>query len=448
MRGLLAVVSFGALARCLPAASAVPVARFLALLGGAGLRLLLFLLALVHLALRLGDVGVAFRCGLSGAFGGGHGARFLIKALDAYLGNLALRELLDVGERFLRLGRDEGNRAALRACAPRAPDAVHVILSLRGQIVVHDVVHLVDIDAAGEHVGCHQDVGRPSCEVLERTAALVLRAARVDGLHRVPSALQAATRRVGAAARAGEHDDALVPPCGDRRAQEVGLEHLRHMHDALVDRVGGFALVRDLHHFGVAQERARNPLDRAVDGGGEQKRLSRFRRGGDDLFHRRQKAHVEHAVGLVEHEHLHAIEMRGLLLHEVDQAPRRGDEHVGSAFQGADLRVVRHAAHDGKHAVVGRFRHGLADLCNLCGELARRGDDEHERPALTLRMPELIHRRKRESGGFSCSRLRGGNDVVSFEDKRDRAFLHGGRLFVAEGRDGGKRLGAKPQIVE
>ena len=46
MRRLLAVVSFGALARRLPAASAVPVARFLALLGGAGLRLLLFLLAL------------------------------------------------------------------------------------------------------------------------------------------------------------------------------------------------------------------------------------------------------------------------------------------------------------------------------------------------------------------------------------------------------------------
>ena len=448
MRCFLAVVRLGALARRLPAAPAVPVSRFLAFLGGAGLRLLLFLLALVHLALRLGDVGVSLRCRLRGAFGGGHGARLLVEALDAHLGNLALRELLDVGERFLRLGRDEGNRAALCACTARAPDAVHVVFRLRGQIVVHDVVHLVDIDAAGEHIGCHQDVGRSGCEVLERVAALVLRAARMDGLHRVPGALQAAARRVGAAARAGEHDDALVPPCGDRCAQEVGFEHLRHAHDALVDRVGGLALVRDFHHLGVAQERARNPFDRAVDGGGEQKRLARFRRGGDDFFHRRQKAHVKHAVGLVEHEHLHAIEVRSLLLHKVDEASRRCDKHVGSAFQGADLRVVRHAAHDGKHAVVGRFRHGLADLRDLRGELARRGDDEHERPELALRMPELVHRGKREGGGFARSRLRGGDDVVPFEDKRDRALLHGGRLFVAEGRDGGKRLGAEPQIVE
>ncbi len=60
----------------------------------------------------------------------------------------------------------------------------------------------------------------------------------------------------------------------------------------------------DLHQRRRLQELLRDPLDLLRHRGREEQRLPRPRRGGDDAADRREKAHVEHAVGFVEHEHL------------------------------------------------------------------------------------------------------------------------------------------------
>jgi hypothetical protein len=45
------------------------------------------------------------------------------------------------------------------------------------------------------------------------------------------------------------------------------------------------------------------------------------------------RSHVEHAVGLVEDEHLHVAELGDAAFHEVDQTARCGDEHVDATLQ-------------------------------------------------------------------------------------------------------------------
>jgi hypothetical protein len=67
---------------------------------------------------------------------------------------------------------------------------------------------------------------------------------------------------------------------------------------------------------------------------------SRFRRwsgAGDE-------AEVEHAVRLVEYQHLHRGEVEHALLVEVDQAPRRADQDVHALLELAALLLVVHAA--------------------------------------------------------------------------------------------------------
>ena len=85
------------------------------------------------------------------------------------------------------------------------------------------------------------------------------------------------------------------------------------------------------------------------------------------------KAHVEHAVGLVEHDGLDVVEFDGAALHVVAQAARRRHDDLRVLFERVDLladgraAVQAHDAHARKiDAKVAQFRR------DLHGKLARR----------------------------------------------------------------------------
>ena len=71
-----------------------------------------------------------------------------------------------------------------------------------------------------------------------------------------------------------------------------------------------------------------------------------LRQLGDDLADVVDEAHVEHAVGFVEHQHLDAAQVDVALVHQVEQPAGRGDEDVDAAAQRVDLRVLPDAAED------------------------------------------------------------------------------------------------------
>ena len=64
----------------------------------------------------------------------------------------------------------------------------------------------------------------------------------------------------------------------------------------------------------------------------------------DDFLDVRHEAHVEHPVGLVEHEVLDVFQRQIFLGDVIEQSPRRGDDDVGSSFQLIVLLAVLHAA--------------------------------------------------------------------------------------------------------
>lgn len=70
--------------------------------------------------------------------------------------------------------RDEGDGKSLGAEAARATHSVQVLVALVGEVVVDHDVHALDVDAAAEEVGGHQDALGEVLEGLEAGDALLL----------------------------------------------------------------------------------------------------------------------------------------------------------------------------------------------------------------------------------------------------------------------------------
>ena len=110
--------------------------------------------------------------------------------------------------------RERGGGAA-RARAAGAADAMDEVFGHLRQVVIHHVRDALHVDAAGGHVGGHQDAIVAVLKALERLVALILAAVAVDG-----GGLRAAEREllrqpVGAVLGAGE----------DQERAGLGLQH-------------------------------------------------------------------------------------------------------------------------------------------------------------------------------------------------------------------------------
>ena len=64
------------------------------------------------------------------------------------------------------------------------------------------------------------------------------------------------------------------------------------------------------------------------------------------FFHVVDESHVEHAVGLVEHQYLDLTEIEHALSHQVEQAARGCHQDVHAFANPADLRVHADSAED------------------------------------------------------------------------------------------------------
>ena len=63
-----------------------------------------------------------------------------------------------------------------------------------------------------------------------------------------------------------------------------------------------------------------------------------FAQHGDDALDVVDEAHVEHAVGFVEHQHLDLVEAQRALVDQIEQAARCRHQHFDAARQRAHLR--------------------------------------------------------------------------------------------------------------
>ncbi len=105
-----------------------------------------------------------------------------------------------------------------------------------------------------------------------------------------------------------------------------------HNHDFLIDAIDNhrFGLKIDEHRF--CQKLLGEAPDLSRHRGGKHGRAALVRDHARDLLDVADEAHVEHAVGFVENERLHARKIAAAHVDVIEQAAGRGNEDVHAAL--------------------------------------------------------------------------------------------------------------------
>ena len=355
--------------------------------------------------------------------------------------------LLDRAQEVALAGRDERDRVAAAARTTGASDPVHVGLRVGGDVVVDDVADALDVEAAGGDVGRDEDVELGVLELADRALAHLLGHVAVDRRRGEAAGPQLLGQRLGLVLRADEDDHPLEVLDLEDAGEGVDLLRVGDREVALGDVRGGRGPVLDRDLVGLLEVLLRDPADLRRHGRREQRDLLVLGRVGEDGLDVLGEAHVEHLVGLVEHEEAELGEVEGPLLEVVHDPARGADDDVDTAAQRAQLHAVALAAVDGEHLHAGHVRGvPLERLAHLERELAGGGEDE----GLRRLLPQVEARedRQREGRGLAGAGLGEADDVAALEQRRDRRGLDRRRRLVADVTERVEHTVVETQLVE
>ena len=241
----------------------------------------------------------------------------------------------------------------------------------------------------------------------------------------------------------GREHDRLPQPV----VREAGLEQAVavleavHVEHVLVDRGVGRARVLHLHPLRLAQQARGDVAHGARQRGGEAHGLALGVQRARDQQHVVGEAHVEHAVGLVEHQHFHAREVDPALVELVHQPPGRRHQHFVRRREQPVLQLIGLAAGDAHGGgALHPARERLRGLGHLLGEFAR--GREHQDARTATAAPFAAHdpgeRGQHERCGLAGAGGRRGDQVAAGEQDRDRARLH--RRGLGDAHAGQRRV--------
>ena len=339
-------------------------------------------------------------------------------------------DALDGAQLVALAGGDERDGVAAASRTAGAPDAVHIAFGVGGDVEVHHMADAVDVEAAGGHIGRDEDVELAALELPDGALASGLGQVAVDGGCGPAACPQLLGERFRLVLGADEHDHPVeVLDLKDARERV----HLARVGDdrVAVGDVGGCRRLALDHHFErVDQVGAGQRPDLTGHGGGEQRHLLVRGGVGQDLLDVLSEAHVEHLVGLIEHEEPQLRQVEGAALQVVDDASRGAHHHVDAAGQRSQLDAVALAAVHGQqtHLQVRGVR--FERLADLKREFA--GGSQHERLRVLVLAFEPLQDRQREGGGLAGTGLGEADDVTASQQCGDRFGLDRGGLLVAQ----------------
>ena len=195
------------------------------------------------------------------------------------------------------------------------------------------------------------------------------------------------------------------------------------------------------------QEVVGDALDFRRHGGRKEQRLTGEGNQLADAFDVGNEAHVEHAVGFVDHQEFHAREQETAAFGVIEQAAGRCDQHVDAAHQFGILVAERYAADDEGDVELVVLAVLLEVLDDLRCEFARRFENERARHACPgTALFEHRDHRQGEGGGLAGSGLRDTENVAAGENVGNSLFLNGRRGLVASRFNGGDNFVGQAEI--
>ncbi len=204
--------------------------------------------------------------------------------------------------------------------------------------------------------------------------------------------------------------------------QHPGLVHPVDLEEVLGDQGSGvLLLVVGPGEGRVLHVPAGEPHDRGGHRGREQHRVAILAATRlDQALDVGEEAHVEHLVGLVQHQLGDVREVEVASVEVVEQTPGGADDHVDAALERLDLLLVGDAPVDADRGEPQRLADGEV-LVHLVGELARRGD--HQRLRRLLRRVDPLQQRQAERQRLARPGPGLADQVVAVERQGQRQLL-------------------------
>ncbi len=331
---------------------------------------------------------------------------------------------------------------------------MHVVFGDVGDFVVHDVRQLIDVDAACSDVGGHQCAQFAGLEAGQclGACALALVAVQRHGADVVLG--QEFGNVVGAELGAREHQNLAPVVLVDDVQQHLLFLAAAHGVDHLGDALHGGVAGRDLDGLRIAQQAVGQVADLVAEGGREQQALLFLGHQGQHLLDVVDEAHVQHAVGFVEHQDFDGGQVHEALLLQIQQAARRGDQDVHALLDAVDLGLHAHAAEDDGGVDVQVLRvaaHRFLDLrCEFTRGRQHQGADAlaAELVARHLALREAVQHGQGEGRGLAGAGLGACQQVVAGEHRRNGLCLDGSRVLVTLLKHGLQNGGSQIQFFK
>ena len=216
----------------------------------------------------------------------------------------------------------------------------------------------------------------------------------------------------------------------------------------VVDVLGSLVARTDNDFLVVVEVGEGDALDLLAHCGGEKEGVALGGHTCQDFVDALREAHVEHLVGLVEHHVFDVLEAGHTAVHQVDEATRRGHNHLHATTQGADLALDARTAIDGQHVEAVNVAGVLLEVVgNLEAELAG-GTEDHGLRGAALGV-DLLEDGQTEGRRLARTCLCQGNDIVAHtEEVGDYFFLYGHRIDIPHFADGAANLFADAQFFK
>ena len=264
-----------------------------------------------------------------------------------------------------------------------------------------------------------------------------------------PCALQRAVQDVDVALAVAEDERVLDVLGADQAAQRLALvlalghDRQRLRSTVAAGEAGGATAIS----FGFIRNASAR---RRISGGMVAEKNSVWRIFGssaDDALDIGDEAHVEHAVGLVDDQDLDVGQQDLAALEQIEQAARRGDQHVDAAVELALLVGEAFAADQQRHGQLVVLAVELEALGDLGRQLARRLEDQrarHARPGAAG--GQDVDHRQGEARRLAGAGLGAAEHVAPGEDDRDGLLLDRCRCCITRVDNGAQDVGTQTKI--
>ena len=222
--------------------------------------------------------------------------------------------------------------------------------------------------------------------------------------------------------------------------------------DAAVFDIGVLLLLALRHNpQRVLLERRGQGGDFLRHGGREHQRAAGFGCRRQNEFQIFGKAKVQHLVGLVQNDGLHARQIKAIAFDMVAQTARCADDDMRAAIQRALFRAIVHAANAGGNLGPGFGVKPLQLARHLLRQLACRRDDERQ-GRISIKKPvrpvqDFRGNRKAKGHRLARAGLRRHQHVAALGARHQNGLLHGGKRLITTCGKGRRERRGDRQIL-